>query len=158
MSQDPTPDTAAARAPFAPSWSLDALMAEALAGLELGESGDAKRIDGRALAVKASPLKGNSEHITCGVAALPPGFSTRAPSHSAEEIAVVLRGSGRGTIDDVDPRIQAGTVLVTPSDLVHVTHADPGVEPLIVLWFYAPPGSEARWLEPERHETAGHAA
>ena len=135
MSQDPTPDTAAARAPFAPSWSLDALMAEALAGLELGESGDAKRIDGRALAVKASPLKGNSEHI-----------------------AVVLRGSGRVTIDDVDHRIQAGTVLVTPSDLVHVTHADPGVEPLIVLWFYAPPGSEARWLEPERHETAGHAA
>ena len=50
-----------------------------------------------------------------------------------------------------------GRVLVTPSDLVHVTHSDPGAEPFIVLWFYAPPGSEARWVEPEKHETAGHA-
>ena len=40
---------------------------------------------------------------------------------------------------------------------LRATHADPGEEPLIVLWFYAPPGSEARWVEPEKHETAGHA-
>jgi gentisate 1,2-dioxygenase len=147
-----------ARPPFAPTWHLDDLIAEALAGLELGESGDAKRIDGRALAVKASPLKGNSEHITTGLAALPPGFSTRAHSHAAEEVAVILRGSGRITIDGVDHPVRAGTVLVTPSDLVHVTHSDPGDEPFVVLWFYAPPGSEARWVEPERHETAGHAS
>ena len=153
MSFDPT----AGRSPFAPSWTLEALMAEALTALETGDHGDAKRIDGRALAVKASPLKGNSEHITCGVAALPPGFSTRAHSHAAEEIAVVLRGTGRITVDGVDHPVAAGTVLVTPSDLVHVTHSDPGAEPFIVLWFYAPPGSEARWVEPEKHETAGHA-
>ena len=145
------------RAPFAPSWSLDALIEEALAGLEHGEAGDAKRIDGRALAVKASPMKGNSEHIVTGMAALPPGFTTRAHSHAAEEVAVFLRGSGRVDIDGVPHRVEAGTVLVTPSDLVHVTHSDPGEEPLVVLWFYAPPGSEARWVEPERHETAGHA-
>jgi gentisate 1,2-dioxygenase len=146
-----------ARAPFAPTWHLDDLIAEALAGLELGESGDAKRIDGRALAVKASPLKGNSEHITTGLAALPPGFTTRAHSHVAEEVAVVLRGSGRIEIDGVDHPVRAGTVLVTPSNLVHVTHSDPGDEPFVVLWFYAPPGSEARWVEPDKHETAGHA-
>jgi gentisate 1,2-dioxygenase len=151
----PTDDTT--RAPFAPAWDLDALVAEALAGLETGESGDAKRIDGRALAVKASPMKGNSVHITMGVAALPPGFSTRSHSHSAEEIAVVLRGSGSVDIDGVNHRLETGTVLVTPSDLVHVTHSDPGTEPLVVLWFYAPPGAEARWVEPEKHETAGHA-
>jgi gentisate 1,2-dioxygenase len=146
------------RAPFAPSWSLEALIAEALAGLEQGEVGDAKRIDGRALAVKASPMKGNSEHIVTGMAALPPGFTTRAHSHAAEEVAIFLRGSGRVEIDGVPHHVEAGTLLVTPSDLVHVTHSDPGGEPLVVLWFYAPPGSEARWVEPERHETAGHAA
>lgn len=150
-SEQPAP-----RDPFAPSWTLDALMAEALEALATGEAGDAKRIDGRALAVKASPMRGNSEHITCGVAALPPGFSTRAHSHTAEEIAVILRGSGRVTIDGVDHPVTTGSVLVTPSDLVHVTHSDPG-EPMLVLWFYAPPGSEARWVEPEKHETAGHA-
>jgi quercetin dioxygenase-like cupin family protein len=144
------------RRPFAPSWTLDALIEEALAGLEQGEVGDAKRIDGRALAVKASPMKGNSEHIVTGMAALPPGFTTRAHSHAAEEVAVFLRGSGRVDIDGVSHRVEAGTVLVTPSELVHVTHSDPD-GPLVVLWFYAPPGSEARWVEPERHETASHA-
>jgi gentisate 1,2-dioxygenase len=145
------------RQPFAPSWQIDELIAEATAALESGEHGDAKRIDGRALSVKASPMKGNSQHIATGMAVVPPGLATRAHSHSAEEIAVFLRGSGRVDIDGVAHPVSAGTVLVTPSDLVHVTFADPGDEPLVVLWFYAPPGSEARWVEPERHETAGHA-
>lgn len=150
-------DESAVREPFAPSFHFDELIAEVLAGLETGESGDAKRIDGRALAVKASPIKGNSEHIVTGMAAVPPGMSTRAHSHSAEEIAVVLRGSGSVDIDGVNHPLTTGTVLVTPADLVHVTNSDAGVEPLVVLWFYAPPGSEARWVEPEKHETAGHA-
>jgi mannose-6-phosphate isomerase-like protein (cupin superfamily) len=145
------------RSPFAPSWTLDELIAEGLAGLEAGESGDAKRIDGRALAVKASPIKANSEHIVVGTATLPGGFSTRPHSHSAEEVALFLRGSGRVDIDGVSHPVRAGTVLVTPSDLVHVTHSDPGDEPLVVLWFYAPPGSEARWVEPDKHPSAGPA-
>lgn len=145
------------REPFAPTWQIEDLIAEALDGLENGESGDAKRIDGRALAVKASPLRGNSVHITTGMAALPPGFTTQPHSHAAEEIALFLRGSGRVEIDRVSHRVTAGTLLVTPPDLVHLTHSDPGHEPLIVLWFYAPPGSEARWIEPDRHETTGPA-
>jgi hypothetical protein len=28
--------------------------------------------------------------------------------------------------------LEPGTVLVTPSDLVHVTHSDPGDQPLVV--------------------------
>jgi quercetin dioxygenase-like cupin family protein len=143
--------------PFAPTWTLDELTAEALAGLATGVSGDASRIDGRALAVKASPMKGNSEYMVMGMAALPPGFSTRAHSHAAEEVAVVLQGSGRVDIDGVAHPLSAGTVVLTPSNLVHVTHSDPGGGPLVVLWFYAPPGSEARWVEPDRHDTAGHA-
>ena len=150
--------TDGARAPFAPSWTMAELTAEILAGLADGESGDARLIDGRALAVKASPMKGNSEHIVTGVAALPPGFSTRAHSHSAEEVAVVLQGSGSVDIDGVLHPIETGTVLVTPADLVHVTHNGSDADPLVVLWFYAPPGSEARWVDPEKHETAGHAS
>jgi mannose-6-phosphate isomerase-like protein (cupin superfamily) len=143
---------------FAPSWTLDELIEEALAGLEHGEFGDARRIDGRALAVKASPIKGNSEHIVTGVAALPPAFTTRAHSHAAEEVALFLRGSGVVEIDGVPHAVAAGTVLVTPADLVHVTRSDPGTEPLVVLWFYAPPGSEARWLGSDQHDTAAEAS
>ncbi len=145
------------REPFAPGWTLDELIAESLAGLATGESGDARRIDGRALAVKLSPIRENSQYLVMGTATLPPGFSTRAHSHTAEEVAIVLRGSGRVDIDGVPHPISAGTVLVTPSDLVHVTHSDPGTDPLVILWFYAPPGSEARWVEPDRYATDGHA-
>ena len=144
--------------PFAPAWTMDELIAEGLAALERGEAGDCKRIDGRALAVKASPIKQNSEHIVIGTATLPPGFSTRAHSHSAEEVALILRGSGSVDIEGVDHRIGPGSLLLTPANLVHVTHSDPGSEPLVVLWFYAPPGAETRWIEPDKHDTAGHFA
>lgn len=151
------PPDAMTGAPFAPTWNLDELITEGLEGLARGEAGDAKRIDGRALAVKASPMKDNSKHIVLGTATLPPGFSTRAHAHSAEEVAVVLRGSGWVDIAGVRHRLATGTILLTPSDLVHVTHSDPGDTPMVVLWFYAPPGSEARWVEPDKHETADHA-
>ncbi len=139
-----------------PAWTMDELIAEGLAALERGEAGDGKLIDGRALAVKASPIKQNSEHIVIGTATLPPGFSTRAHSHSAEEVAVVLRGSGSVDIEGIGHRVGPGSILLTPANLVHVTHSDPGLEPLVVLWFYAPPGAEARWVEPDKHATAGH--
>src|SRR5438552_3598241 len=81
--------------PFAPSWQLDDLAAEILGALASGGSGDGKVIDGRALAVKASPMRENSSKITVGTAALPPDFSTRPHSHDAEEVAIFLSGSGR---------------------------------------------------------------
>jgi quercetin dioxygenase-like cupin family protein len=144
------------RAPFAPAWTVDELITEGLAALERGEAGDGKRIDGRALAVKASPIKANSEHIVVGTATLPPGFSTRPHSHEAEEVAVVLQGGGSVEIEGVEHRLDRGTILLTPANLVHVTHSDPGSEPLVILWFYAPPGAEARWVEPDKYNTAGH--
>jgi quercetin dioxygenase-like cupin family protein len=148
--------TPAPSAPLAPSWQLDELAAEILDALRSGGSGDGKVIDGRALAVKASPMRENSSKITVGTAALPPGFSTLPHSHDAEEVAIFLSGSGRVEIDGVPHPVRQGTVLLTPSGAGHVTISDPGA-PLVVLWFYAPPGSEARWLEPDRHPTAGHA-
>lgn len=140
------------------SWKLDDLESEAMETLRTGQAyRDAKLIDGRVLAVKASPLRQNSSKIVMGTAALPPGFMTRSHSHEAEEVAVILSGSGAVDIDGVRHPVAAGTVLLTPSNAVHVTHADAGGPPLVILWFYAPPGSEARWVEPEKHETAGHA-
>lgn len=141
-------------APGIRSWTLDELAEEALEALRLGEYGDGTVIDGRALAVKASPMRSNSAKLVVGTACLPPGFSTRPHSHEAEEVAVVLAGSGRVDIDGTPYRLETGTVLLTPSNSVHVTHSDPGAEPLVVLWFYAPPGSEARWIEPDKHVTA----
>ncbi len=141
---------------FAPTWQLDELASEILAALRSGGAGDGKVIDGRALAVKASPMRENSSKITVGTAALPPDFRTRPHSHDAEEVAVFLSGAGRVEIDGIPHPVRRGTVLLTPAGTVHVTVSDPG-EPLVVLWFYAPPGSEARWVEPEKHPTAGHA-
>jgi len=141
----------------APNWSLDSLSSEITSALSSGEFGDGKLIDGRALAVKASPMKANSSKIVVGTAALPPGFSTPSHSHEAEEVALFLSGSGSVDIDGVAYPVTAGTVLLTPSNTVHITHSNPGDEPLVVLWLYAPPGSEARWVEPDKHETSGHA-
>ncbi|HYM84404.1 MAG TPA: cupin domain-containing protein [Candidatus Dormibacteraeota bacterium] len=144
------------RQPFAPTWDLAALQTQALAALRAGGQDDAKLIDGRILAVKASPMLGNSSQIVVGTACLPPGFATRAHSHEAEEVSMILAGSGRIEIDGVAHPVSAGTIVLTPANAVHVTHSE-GSEPLVVLWFYAPPGSEARWVEPDKHETAGHA-
>lgn len=139
------------------SWQIDDLVAEVLEALQVGASGDGKRIDGRALAVKASPIRGNSSRLVVGMAALPPDFSTLSHSHEAEEVAFAISGSGWVEIDGVPYPLRQGTVLVTPSGAVHITHADSGHDPLVLFWLYAPPGSEARWIDPERHQTSGHA-
>lgn len=131
----------------AAQWQLDDLRAEISEALSTGASGDARLIEGRAIAVKASPFRANSTRIVVGTSALPPGFVTTPHSHEAEEVAVFLSGSGTVEIDGVANRVAAGTVLLTPSNAVHVTYSDPGSTPLVALWFYAPPGSEARWLE-----------
>jgi quercetin dioxygenase-like cupin family protein len=130
----------------ASTWTVGDLIAEGLAALAGSDAGDSKLIEGRAIAIKASPIRGNSQHIVIGTATLPPGFSTRAHSHAAEEVVVVLKGSGFVDIAGSRYRLEQGTVILAPANLIHVTHSDPGPEPLVVLWFYAPPGAEARWV------------
>jgi len=122
------------------------LTEEALRALAEGGFGDGRVFDGRVIAVKTTPSKGNAAAIAVGTAALPGGYTTPAHSHESEEVAVFLSGRGGVDIDGVVYPVEQGTVLVTPSNSVHTTFADEG-EPLVVLWFYAPPGSEARWLE-----------
>lgn len=129
-----------------PQWTLGGLTEEienALAGME----GEGRLIEGRAIAVKASPELGNSAKMVMGTSALPPDFATVPHAHEAEEVAVVLSGSGRVDIDGKSYPMEPGTVLFTPSNSPHQTHSGPSG--LTVLWFYAPPGSEVRWLTDE---------
>lgn len=127
------------------SMHVSELTAEVLHALEHGDSGDARLHDGRVIAVKTTPARGNASAIVVGAAALPPGYSTPAHHHESEEVAVILSGAGNVAIDGEDYPVREGTVLVTPSNSTHVTTADES-GPLVILWFYSPPGSEVRWL------------
>ncbi len=138
-------------------WQLDDLKREILEALAKGKFGDGQVIDGRALAVKASPEKANSSRIIMGMAACPPSFATPPHSHDADEIAVFLSGRGSVEIEGVRYPIGPGTVLLTPSGADHTTYSEDPEEPLVVFWLYAPPGSELRWIHPDQHATSGHA-
>ncbi len=127
-----------------PKWTLPGLT-EGIEQTLAGESGgDGRLIEGRAMAVMASPELGNSSRIVMGTSGLPPNFATVPHSHEAEEVAVVLAGSGWVDIDGEAHPMEEGTVLFTPSNSPHQTHSGP--DGMTVLWFYAPPGSEVRWL------------
>lgn len=127
------------------SHDLNRLVEEALAALEAGGTSDAPLVDGRIVAVHASPETATSERMAMGISALPPGYSTPPHNHDAEEFALVVHGSGSITIEDEVIPVQAGSVVVTPPGTTHVTTAaDDG--PLVVYWTYGPAGSERRWL------------
>ena len=127
------------------SWQIGDLASEARRALTEGGYGDARLIEGRAVAVKAGPHFGNAANMVMGVSALPAGFSSPPHAHEAEEFVLVLSGSGTLEIEGAVVAVESGTVVVTPAGHRHATHYG-GDEPLVVLWFYAPPGSETRWL------------
>lgn len=140
-----SPDTPSRGVYPATKMHFTELTAEVLHALEHGDSGDARLHDGRVIAVKTTPARGTAASIVVGTAALPPGYSTPAHHHVSEEVAVVLSGSGNVEIDGDVHDVTEGTVLVTPSNSTHITTADES-GPLVILWFYSPPGSETRWL------------
>jgi quercetin dioxygenase-like cupin family protein len=126
---------------------LGALADGALAVLESGVgTEDFPLIQGRVLAVQASPDLGSSEDMAWGVAALPVGYSAPEHTHRAEEFAMILRGSGTITIEDEAIAVSEGSVVVTPPHLRHLTTAGPD-GPMVVYWVYGPAGSEGRWLQ-----------
>ena len=100
----------------------------------------------RVLSVKATPENGSAEKASAGVSVLPPGFSTPPHSHEAEEFAQILSGAGSIVVDGASYPVAVGDILLTPSRSEHVTISGPH-EPLVIWWFYAPAGSENRWLE-----------
>jgi quercetin dioxygenase-like cupin family protein len=130
-------------------WDIAALQGEVLGALQaMSTSGDAQLVDGRAIAVKASPERGNSTHLAVGVAALPPAYTTVPHTHEAEEVAIVLSGSGAIEIVGVEHPVKAGDVVLTPPNAPHRTRADAS-SALVLLWVYAPAGSERRWMQAE---------
>lgn len=137
----------------ATGWLISDLAEEIERALAEGGAGDGRIVEGRATAVKASPERGNSSKLVMGTSCLPPHFSTVPHSHEAEEVSVVLSGGGWVDIDGTAHTLQPGKVLIAPSDLPHQTHS--GSDGLTVLWFYAPPGSEARWLADDDDRTEG---
>ena len=134
----------------APRWMVSDPAGEIERALAEGGAGDGRLVEGRATAVKASPGKGNTSRIVMGTSCLPPNFSTVTHSHEAEEVSVVLSGGGWVDIDGTPNPLERGMVLFAPSNLPHRTHSGP--DGLTVLWFYAPPGSEARWTAGDKDE------
>ncbi len=48
-----------------------------------------------------------------------PGGATPVHRHACEEVIVILRGSGRVTIEGQDTEFGPNTTLIVPSDVVH---------------------------------------
>ena len=107
------------------SWSLEELVGsiENVLNNKI-DSNDVKLVEGRAQYVVLSPGK---EH-----------------KHFSEEIAVCVNGSGQVDIEGDIHVMSKDSIVYVPSDLNHVTTS--GEDGLTVLWFYAPTGSESKWL------------
>jgi quercetin dioxygenase-like cupin family protein len=110
----------------------------------------ARRVNGRLVGLLASKYAGTAEHLAVGLSALPPTLATPWHSHTAEELAIVLSGSGQIEIEADRFDVAEGDIVLTPSDVEHRTSA--GGSPLVVLWVYAPAGSELRWLADQPEE------
>jgi len=126
-------------------WTLDNLITEARTALEARSHPQGRYVNGRVVSVLRSPEYANAEHVAVGFSAIPPGASTEAHRHVAEEVVTVLSGSGFVRIDGEQFDLAAGSIIFTPSDSLHRTTAT-GTEPLVCLWVYSPAGSENRWL------------
>jgi quercetin dioxygenase-like cupin family protein len=110
-------------------------------------------IDDRVVAVLGSPGNDVSTRMAFGMSALPAGVKTPSHSHEAEELAVVLHGRGVITVGDSHHSVSAGDVVVAGPWVPHVTTASPD-DAMVVMWVYAPPGSESRWLDMESDKGA----
>lgn len=128
--------------------NIDAMVNEAVAALEAGGTAKHPLIDGRVVAVFATPDDSTSARMAMGISVLPPGYSTPAHHHPAEEFATIVRGTGSITIDGEIVQVAPGDLVVTPPDSVHVTTSSPD-EQLVIHWSYGPAGSEQRWLHAE---------
>jgi quercetin dioxygenase-like cupin family protein len=128
--------------------NVDDMVDEALAALDAGGTEKHPLIDGRIVAVFATPDDSTSAKMAMGVSVLPPDYSTPSHHHPAEEFAMIIMGTGSITIDGELIPVGPGDLVVTPPDSVHVTTSDADSQ-LVVYWSYGPAGSEQRWLEPK---------
>ena len=126
--------------------NIDDMVDEAVAALDAGGTTKYPLIDGRIVAVFATPDDSTSARMAMGISVLPPGYSTPAHHHPAEEFAMIVRGTGSITIDDEVIPVGPGDLVVTPPDSEHITTSSVDSR-LVVYWSYGPAGSEQRWLQ-----------
>lgn len=108
-------------------------------------------VNGRVIGVLASPELDNSSQVATGVSIIPAGSSTPWHQHTAEEVAVIVSGSGEIEMGGVVVPVETGDVVLTPPDVPHQTRAAADAA-LAVFWVYSPAGSEVRWLEDQPQE------
>ena len=126
-------------------WNQAELAQSLLKDVETGSSNSGKWINGRIVGLLASPFDETATDIATGVAAIPAGSSSPRHSHRAEEIAIILSGTGAIDIGDQSYPVKQGDVVLNPPDVPHQTHAGPE-GPLAVLWIYSRAESALRWL------------
>ena len=127
-------------------WNQHALSDQLL--IELGEETPAlgRWINGRIVGLLASASAATATDFAIGVSALQPGTSTPEHSHLAEELAIVMSGSGTIHIDGESVAVAAGDAVLTPSLSAHRTEAAPD-SALTIFWIYSKSDSALRWLE-----------
>ncbi len=125
--------------------NIDDMVDEAVAALDAGGTNRFPLIEGRIVAVFATPDDSTSARMAMGISVLPPAYSTPAHRHQAEEFAMIIRGTGSITIDDEVIPVSPGDLVVTPPDAMHVTTSGADAQ-LVIYWSYGPAGSEQRWL------------
>lgn len=141
----PTQPSEGIRAMTEPPPHLEEVIEAALAALDVGGTEEFPLKEGRVVKVLASPTFGTSAFMSMGLAVLPPNYTTPPHEHDAEEIALVLRGSGSITVAGVRQPVRAGSVVIAPPLAPHTTQSGSD-EPMVVYWTYGPAGSESRWI------------
>jgi len=131
----------ASGAASAVAWAIDDLKAELLTTMSTRvEGAHCAWFENRVVGLLASQELGNASKIAVGVSGVPPGVATVEHRHEAEEVAIVVSGNGFINIGGEEHPVSLGSVVIAPSQVPHTTRASE--EPLLILWIYAPPGSQ----------------
>ena len=128
------------------AWNHGELSRELLSDLTREAPNRGRWINGRIVGLLASQASSTAEHFAIGVSALPAGATTPEHSHAAEEIAIIMSGTGVIEIDGESIAVTTGDVVLTPPGSVHRTEAGEA-SPLTVFWIYSQSDSALRWLE-----------
>jgi len=87
--------------------------------------------------VAEQTVGGNASAL--GYSVFKPGTSTADLSHSVEELAYIVSGSGVIRLEDRDVPVTAGQALYVPARLWH-TVLNPGDEDLVMVFSFPSPG------------------
>ncbi len=127
-------------------WNQDELSSQLSSDLTAEHPVLGRWINGRIVGLLASASAATTTDFAIGVSALEAGTTTPEHSHVAEELAIVLAGTGTIHIDGIPIAVSDGDVVLTPSLSVHRTEAGHD-SPLKILWIYSRSDSALRWLE-----------